>query len=148
VDYVTSNDHEGLKRALGKTLPHVVWQRCQTHFSRNLLDKVHKKDRQQVHAMLKYMYDAPTREKALKAAEEIMDFLKRALSRGDGDSGQCEKRYPGRLRSPGALPEEDADHEHDGADQRGDPEAGTGDPDLPERRLGTDADRGVSSETQ
>jgi len=31
--------------------------------------------RQQIHAMLKYMYDAPTKEKALKAAEEIMDFL-------------------------------------------------------------------------
>jgi transposase-like protein len=75
VDYVASDDHEGLKLALGKALPHVVWQRCQTHFSRNLLDKVHKKDRQQVHAMLKYMYDAPTREKALKAAEELMDYL-------------------------------------------------------------------------
>lgn len=75
VDYVTSDDHEGLKLALGKTLPHAVWQRCQTHFSRNLLDKLHKKDRQQVHAMLKYMYDAPTKEKALEAAEEIMDFL-------------------------------------------------------------------------
>lgn len=75
VDYVTSDDHEGLKLALGKTLPHVVWQRCQTHFSRSLLDKVHKKDRQQVHGMLKYMYDAPTKEKALEAAEELMDFL-------------------------------------------------------------------------
>ena len=32
VDYVASDDHEGLKLALGKTLPHVVWQRCQTHF--------------------------------------------------------------------------------------------------------------------
>ena len=50
---VTSDAHEGLKLALGKALPHVVWQRCQTHSSRNLLDKVHKKDRQQVHAMLK-----------------------------------------------------------------------------------------------
>jgi len=66
VDYVTSDDHEGLKLALGKTLPHVVGSRCQTHFSRN---------RQQVHAMLKYMYDAPTKKKALEAAEEIMDFL-------------------------------------------------------------------------
>ncbi len=75
MDYVTSDDHEGLKPALGKTLPHVVGSRCQTHFSRNLLEKVHKKDRQQVHAMLKYMYDAPTREKALEAAEKIMDFL-------------------------------------------------------------------------
>ncbi|MDT8284585.1 MAG: IS256 family transposase, partial [Thermovirgaceae bacterium] len=75
VDYVTSDDHEGLKLALGKTLPHVVWQRCQTHFSRNLLDKVYKKDRQQVHAMLKYMYDAPTKEKALESAEDLMDFL-------------------------------------------------------------------------
>jgi len=82
VEYVTSDNHEGLKLALGKTLPHVVWQRCQTHFSRNLLDAVHKKDRQQVHAMLKYMYDAPTKGKALEAAEELMDFL--------------EERYPNK----------------------------------------------------
>lgn len=42
-EYVTSDDHEELKLALEKTLPHAVWQRCQTHFFRNLLDKVHKK---------------------------------------------------------------------------------------------------------
>lgn len=44
VDYVTSDNHEGLNLALGKTLPHVVDSRCQTHFSRNLLEEVCKKD--------------------------------------------------------------------------------------------------------
>jgi len=97
VDYVTSDDHEGLKLALGKTLPHVVWQRCQTHFSRNLLKEVHKKDRQQVHAMLKYMYDAPTKKKAPEAAEELMDFLEERYPEAMDIFGQCKRRHSGRL---------------------------------------------------
>ena len=75
MDYVASVGHEGLKLALGKTLPHVVWRRCPPRFSRKLLDEAHKKDRQQVYAVLKYMYDAPTKEKTLESAEEIIDFL-------------------------------------------------------------------------
>lgn len=43
--------------------------------NRKVVKKVYKKDRQQVHNMLKYMYDAATGKEALKAAEDTMGFL-------------------------------------------------------------------------
>jgi len=41
-------------------------QRCQTHFSRNLLDKVSKQHRKHVHTRLKDLYNSPTLKEAYK----------------------------------------------------------------------------------
>jgi len=38
VEFATSDAHEGLVDALEQTFPGVVWQRCQAHFMRNILD--------------------------------------------------------------------------------------------------------------
>ncbi|MBX5468235.1 MAG: transposase [Firmicutes bacterium] len=38
VDLVVSDHHAGLVRALQREFQGVRWQRCQTHFSRNVLD--------------------------------------------------------------------------------------------------------------
>ena len=38
LEFVVSDDHMGLKRAITKTLPEAVWQRCYVHFLRNALD--------------------------------------------------------------------------------------------------------------
>ena len=32
VEFVVSDDHEGLKRAIREVLPEAVWQRCYVHF--------------------------------------------------------------------------------------------------------------------
>ena len=40
VQLVTSDDHTGLRDAIAATLPGVSWQRCRTHYLRNLLTKV------------------------------------------------------------------------------------------------------------
>lgn len=40
VKLVTSDAHEGLKAAIGAVLDGASWQRCRTHFMRNLLAKV------------------------------------------------------------------------------------------------------------
>ena len=37
VEFVVSDDHEGLKRAIRDTLPAAAWQRCYVHFLRNAL---------------------------------------------------------------------------------------------------------------
>jgi putative transposase len=42
VKLVVSDAHEGLKAAIGAVLPGASWQRCRTHFARNLLSKVPK----------------------------------------------------------------------------------------------------------
>lgn len=43
VQYIVSDDHEGLKKALKSVFPNVAWQRCQTHLSRNAQDHVKSK---------------------------------------------------------------------------------------------------------
>jgi transposase-like protein len=38
VEFVVSDDHEGLKKAVSELLPQAAWQRCYVHFLRNALD--------------------------------------------------------------------------------------------------------------
>ena len=43
VEFVVSDDHPGLKRAIAEVLPEAVWQRCYVHFLRNALDHLPRK---------------------------------------------------------------------------------------------------------
>lgn len=59
VDFVSSDNHGGLKKAIQKQLHGVTRQRCQTHFSKNLLDKFPKMLRAEVKSNLTDLYNAP-----------------------------------------------------------------------------------------
>jgi putative transposase len=43
VEFVVSDDHAGLRRALQEALPEAVWPRCYVHFLRNALDDLPRK---------------------------------------------------------------------------------------------------------
>ena len=43
VEFVVSDEHAGLKRAIGEVLPEAAWQRCYVHFLRNTLDYLPRK---------------------------------------------------------------------------------------------------------
>ena len=43
MEFVVSDDHAGLKRAVRELLPEAVWQRCYVHFLRNALDSLPRK---------------------------------------------------------------------------------------------------------
>ena len=43
VEFVVSDDHAGLRRAIQEVLPEAVWQRCYVHFLRNALDYLPRK---------------------------------------------------------------------------------------------------------
>lgn len=43
VDLVVSDNHKGLVKAINRHFQGTTWQRCQTHFSRNILDKTPQK---------------------------------------------------------------------------------------------------------
>ena len=43
VEFVVSDDHPGLKKAIAEVLPEAAWQRCYVHFLRNALDYVPRK---------------------------------------------------------------------------------------------------------
>jgi len=43
VEFVASDEHAGLKRAIAEVLPEAAWQRCYVHFLRNALDYLPRK---------------------------------------------------------------------------------------------------------
>ncbi len=64
VDLVTSDQHKGLVRTIRKQFEGACWQRCQTQFSRNVLDKVPKNTHREVNLRLKDIYNSPELEEA------------------------------------------------------------------------------------
>src|SRR4051812_49143214 len=57
VEYVVSDNHQGLKAAIREVLPEAVWQRCYVHFLRNALDYVPRKVDDDCLMELRWFYD-------------------------------------------------------------------------------------------
>ena len=66
MEFVVSDDHAGLKRAVRELLPEAVWQRCYVHFLRNALDYLPRKADDDCRQELRWLYDRRT----LKEAEQ------------------------------------------------------------------------------
>ena len=58
VDLLSSDNHKGLVNAIKKHFQGTTWQRCQTHFSRNVLDKTPKRHQPELKKYLKSIYEA------------------------------------------------------------------------------------------
>jgi transposase-like protein len=59
VRLVTSDAHPGLVDAIAATLPGAAWQRCRTHFMRNLLTRVPKSTQSFVATMVRTIFAQP-----------------------------------------------------------------------------------------
>jgi putative transposase len=57
VEFVVSDDHAGLKRAIGEVVPEAAWQRCYVHFLRNALDYLPRKADDDCLQELRWIYD-------------------------------------------------------------------------------------------
>jgi putative transposase len=57
VEFVVSDDHEGLKQAIREVLPGAAWQRCYVHFLRNALDHLPRKLADDCLQELRWIYD-------------------------------------------------------------------------------------------
>jgi putative transposase len=57
IEFVVSDDHQGLKAAIREVLPEAVWQRCYVHFLRNALDYVPRKVDDDCLMELRWFYD-------------------------------------------------------------------------------------------
>jgi len=57
VEFVVSDDHAGLRKAIAESLPEAVWQRCYVHFLRNALDYLPRKADDDCLMELRWMYD-------------------------------------------------------------------------------------------
>jgi putative transposase len=74
VEYGVSDDHPGLKAAIGKLLPEASWQRCYVHFLRNALDYLPRKAQDDCLTELKWLYD---RRDLAEAHRDLQSWLAR-----------------------------------------------------------------------
>ena len=69
---IISDAHDGILYGISKVFPDTPWQRCQTHFSRNILSYAPKKYQKGILAELADMYDCKTIEAARKKRDSII----------------------------------------------------------------------------
>lgn len=68
-----SDAHDGILHGICEHYPESPWQRCQTHFSRNILDKTPSKYQKGLAAELAEMYNCRTIEKAREKRDSIIN---------------------------------------------------------------------------
>lgn len=71
VRLVTSDDHAGLKAAITRHFQGASWQRCQVHFTRNLIGMIAAGRRGELATDLREVFAATTREQALTMAQAV-----------------------------------------------------------------------------
>jgi putative transposase len=73
VKLVVSDEHEGLKSAIFRHFQGASHQRCQVHYTRNLLGMVSYASRKELGADLRAIFAAPAREQALQIASSVAE---------------------------------------------------------------------------
>lgn len=73
VDFVISDAHSGLVEAIKESFPGSTWQRCQAHFTRNIIDKCPKKYGSGLASELRDMFNASTLEEARRLKDSIIE---------------------------------------------------------------------------
>jgi len=72
VHLVTSDNHKGLAKAVRRHFQGATWQRCQTHFSRNMLDQTPKALQPEMKEDLRELYEAVDLDSARKIRDQII----------------------------------------------------------------------------
>jgi len=80
VEFVVSDDHAGLKKAIAEIVPEASWQRCYVHFLRNALDYLPRKADDDCLQELRWLYE---RRNLAEAQRDLAAWL-----------GRWQKKYP------------------------------------------------------
>jgi len=80
VEFVVSDDHAGLRKAIEEVLTEAVWQRCYVHFLRNALDYLPRKADDDCLQELRWIYD---RRDIQEAERDLVGWI-----------GKWQGRYP------------------------------------------------------
>jgi transposase-like protein len=75
VKLVISDSHRGLVNAIAATLPGASWQRCRTHYLRNLLAKVPKAAQPWVATMVRTIFDQPDADEVRAQFARVVDAI-------------------------------------------------------------------------
>jgi len=81
VRLVTSDAHAGLVAAIGATLPGVSWQRCRTHYLRDLLTFTPKSSQPWVATLVRTIFDQADATEANAQFDRVVDGLSEKLPR-------------------------------------------------------------------
>jgi len=74
VEFVVSDDHAGLKKAIAEIVPEAAWQRCYVHFLRNALDYLPRKADDDCLQELRWLYE---RRNLAEAQRDLAAWLSR-----------------------------------------------------------------------
>lgn len=75
VQLVVSDDHRGLTNAIDALLPGASWQRCRTHFMRNLLCRVPRSAQPFVATMVRTIFAQPSAEEVAAQLARVCEQL-------------------------------------------------------------------------
>ncbi|NMI02333.1 IS256 family transposase [Pseudonocardia acidicola] len=75
VQLVTSDAHPGLVAAIGSALPGAAWQRCRTHYLRNLLTKVARSAQPHVATQVRTIFDQADADAVTAQYDRVIDAL-------------------------------------------------------------------------
>jgi len=113
VELATSDAHKGLRKALQEAFPGLIWQRCQSHFRRNVLDQTPSDYRDEMHQVLDQLLEASCQQEARRHLDDLRERLEekapsafRALEEGFYDATAVlalPEKYRKRLRTTNML---------------------------------------------
>ncbi len=82
VQLVVSDAYTGLVNAIGAVLPGASWQRCRTHYARNLLSQVPKSAQPWVATLLRTVFEQPDTDAVRAQMRHFLDALEAKFPRG------------------------------------------------------------------
>lgn len=113
VEMIVSDQHTGLVKAIRTHYQGVTWQRCQTHFMRNILDATPKSLKEELHSKLRAVFDAPDMQTARLFFSKIIDTYQdkipkamKTLENGFDDATavlMLPEKYRKRLRTTNSM---------------------------------------------
>ncbi len=75
VKLVIADAHRGLVNAVGSALPGAAWQRCRTHYLRNLLTRVPKSAQPWLATMVRTIFDQPDATEVAAQYARVVDAI-------------------------------------------------------------------------
>lgn len=136
VQVVVSDAHSGLVDAIGAVLPGAAWQRCRTHYARNLMNRVPKSAAPWVATLLRTVFEQPDRASVLAQMAQVIAALDERFPQGRRAPGG-RPRGPSRLRRlPAGGVAADLVQQPAGAAEQGDSQAHRRGRHLPRPRCG------------